>query len=842
MKPIHLRIQNYYSQTGIRAPIYFMWEYEKEENYQTAYEIIISKDPDFDKIVYSSNKVLSSEQNNIKVSIELEALTGYYYKVKVWDKDGRSTKSKVEKFITGVHSWCAQWISNKTSKPFYLRKKFVLKETPQDAVMAVCGLGQFEVEINGKTIKDDPLKGSWTDFNKRVEYYTYDISDLLQIGENEVFAEAANGWYIGDTSDKRHFYTIDKGYKAYGKYLPFICEINIDGIKIMSDSSWEVLKSATTLANVYGSEDFDGEYYSKINCMNWDKACILKNTDQPQGKLVPVKHPYVTTKKAYDVVGVTNSKENTYIFDFGQNMSGQFEIKVKGRRGDVIRVIPVEKLDESGNIEKTTQTWSEYTLSGNEDLFKPRFSYVGARWIQVENCTVHKDDKKLPIILSTKGNFITSSAKDVGFFKCSDERYNKIYNLILKAIESNLHHCHTDCPTIEKLGWLEPDHLMGKAVMYNKDVDTLWSKIANDMRDAQYTEEEFDIDHGSFPHEYKEGLVPSIAPRYAKFITDWNHSGSFWDSIPWGSSIILAAWEQYLFYGNKSILYENYQAAKKYIEYLTQQYNDYNRLYHKNGIEKFICSGLGDWGITQNGGNSRENIETAFYYHDINIFSRIAKIVGEDVDNKYFSGLSEDIRRQYNNALLKKNQDTGLWCYFAYDTEGFKVTQANQALPLCFGIVPEDKKNEVQQSLIKACECGHFISGEIGLPYIFRALSEMKRNDIIHKMITNEEHPSYLRFIQKGETTLPEFWRDDARSRNHDMMGHIMEWFFTEVAGIKSDDGFKTIYVNDGIMPWIDWVECEYHSIRGRVYIKKKKGEKTVLEIPANSNYIFARQ
>ena len=146
-------------------------------------------------------------------------------------------------------------------------------------------------------------------------------------------------------------------------------------------------------------------------------------------------------------------------------------------------------------------------MSGGEDVFEQKFSVNGARWYKIEGATFEQ-------ILEFKSFFTTSSAEDTGKFHCSDENYNKIYHLILKAIESNLNHLHTDCPTIEKLGWLEPDHLMAKAVMYNKNVDTLWSKIAMDMRDLQYQESEMDFYTGNFRHEYKSGLVPSIAPRY----------------------------------------------------------------------------------------------------------------------------------------------------------------------------------------------------------------------------------------------------------------------------------------------------------------------------------------
>lgn len=512
------------------------------------------------------------------------------------------------------------------------------------------------------------------------------------------------------------------------------------------------------------------------------------------------------------------------IFDFGQNMSSQFYLKINGRRGQKIRIIPAEKLSENGDICQTVDTYAILTLSGKEDIFEQKFSVNGARWYKIEGAEYEQ-------IIEFKSYFTTSSAEDCGYFKCSDERLNKIYYIILKAIESNLNHSHTDCPTIEKLGWLEPNHLMARAVMYNKDVNMLWSKIAMDMRDAQYGENESDLDDGAFPHEYKDGLVPSIAPRYAKFITDWNE-GSFWDIIPWGSSIILAAYEQYLFYGNKKVLADNYESAKRYIGYLTNQYNDYNRLYNKNGRERFICAGLGDWGIEQNKGRGRENIETAFYYHDLMTMAEISKILKKG-DEKEFTEQAERVKKLYNESLLIIDNDA-----YYMDCQSGKATQTNQAIPLCLGLVPSEYAGKVQNTLVSLCEGHHLECGEIGLVYILRSLSAADRNDIICDIILKETHPSYLRFVETGETTLPEFWRDDARSRNHDMMGHIMEWFFTEAAGIKSEDGFKTVSIKPNCTDFIDSFECVFNSIRGKISIKYEKGN---LDVSLPMNTAFSR-
>ena len=808
MKPIKCRIQNYYTQTGVGDVFYIMWKYETGSLAQAAYKIDLYKD---DSLLFSTGKVMSCKQNNIELSYDFEEQTRYYFIVSVWDDHGAEYISDPSYFITGVHDWQGEWIGNGSKKPFVARIRFQAAKD-EKAVLSVCVPGQFEVRINGQKISPYAYEGSQTDFNKHIHYSTYDVTEAIRDGENEILIEVANGWYIGDDDGgARYFYTMNNGYEPFGECLCVIAQLKIRGGFILTGTDWETSRSRTVLADIYGSEDIDNTIRYE-----WREAKIVS---APKGELVPLDYPPAMHKYCYEPKDVDVER---MIFDFGQNMSSQFYLRMKGKRGQLIRLIPAEKLSADGDIERTTDTCSLLTLSGYEDTFEQKFSVCGARWYKIEGAEYKQ-------VIEFKSYYTTSSADDCGHFRCSHESINKIYTLIIKAIESNINHSHTDCPTIEKLGWLEPNHLMARAVMYNKEVDTLWSKIAMDMRDAQYGENEYDTDKSKFRHEYKAGLIPSIAPRYAKFIRD-SGEGSFWDIIPWGSSIILAAYEQYLFYGNKRVLADNYDCAKKYIEYLTNQYTDYNRLYGKDGEERFICAGLGDWGIEQNKGASRENIETAFYYHDLMTMAEISKILGR-ADEADFTTQAEQVKNRYNRSLL-----TGVGYR---DCHTGRITQANQAIPLCFDIVPGQCRQTVQDALINICEGHHFECGEIGLVYIIRALSDAGRNDIIYDMILKDTHPSYLRFIENGETTLPEFWRDDARSRNHDMMGHIMEWFFTDIAGITSVDGFRTVRIEPKCMDFIDEFECVYDSIRGKIKISLKKGTLDV-SVPCNTKMIFA--
>ena len=524
MKPISQKIQNYHTQTGVGNELMFMWKYGEGMHKQTAYRIKLYHNG---SMLYSTGKVISDEQNNIILDFDLAEQTEYEYTITVWDENDNEETSDRAKFITGVRSWQGKWIGNGTKKPFIARKLFNLKRSDEEltelksgagnakdacnndidnskAVLSVCVPGQFEVRINGEKISPYTYEGSQTDFNKHVHYSTYDVSDFIQQEENEITIEVANGWYIGDDDNgKRYFYTIDKGYEAFGEELALLAQLKVGDEYIVTDTNWEVSASQTVLADIYGSEDID-----KTVEFMWSYASIINS---PKGELIPYNYPPVIRKYTYEPKSIDKERK---IFDFGQNMSSQFYLKIKGEKGQKVKLIPAEKLSEDGDIEQTVDTYSILTLSGREDIFEQRFSVNGARWYKIEGA-------ELSQIIEFKSHFATSSAEDCGYFKCSDDGLNKLYGIILKAIESNINHSHTDCPTIEKLGWLEPNHLMGPSVMYNKNVDNLWSKIAMDMGDSQYEDNEFDIDTGAFPHEYKAGLIPSIAPRYARFTIDW---------------------------------------------------------------------------------------------------------------------------------------------------------------------------------------------------------------------------------------------------------------------------------------------------------------------------------
>lgn len=838
MKAIDIKLQNCALDIGIEKDPVFCWKYADCDagQRQKAFRLLLLQDG---KMVYDSGKILTSEQNGWKVPVRLKTHREYETYIESENEEGQWHRSEKFSFVSGVEEKdkeLMKWISNGTSEPFYAEKEILLNEIPRQAYISCAAAGQYEVTVNGKYPDDSVLNGSWTDFNKRIHYRTFEISNLLKLGNNKISMETGNGWYHAVKDGERHFYTMGKGYEPFGNVLAVAALITLcfSGERRMicgTDHSWKVRKSETLYTNIYGSEDYDARLEEKSQKT---QTYELTEGDRPKGRLEASCYPPVKVKDIYVGKKIKTYEDGSVLYDVGQNMSGLFEIKIKGDRGSKIRIIPVEKLDAKGNPWKTVETWCRYTLKGGVlENWKPKFTYGAGRYVYI----ILEKGSRFPEIQEVNGYFVTSSAEDTGKFSCSDFRYMQIHNLVKKAVESNLNHVHTDCPTIERLGWQEPNHLMAPSIFYIKDVSCLWEKIGQDQRDSQYGEGEQDIDTGTFPHMYGAGLLPSIAPRYARFLNDGGE-GSFWDIIPWGSSILLAAYEEYRFTGDKRLLMENYETAKKYVEYLYDKYLNYSKLYGKDGKTKFLCHGLGDWGIEQNRGESRENIETAYFYRDLKILALTANWIGKYEEEQRYSKIAESVLSAYNKELLKWNPHTGEWAYDSYDKTGLTPTQATQAIPLQFGMVPQEKKESVIRSFLLTCKEKRLRTGEIGLPYILRTLGECGGQDIVQEMLFQPYHPSYYRFVLQGETTLPEFWRDDSRSRNHDMMGAVLEWMYRYMAGISSEDGYRHISIKPKLPTGIEWVSCCYRSIVGKIKVFiLKQGEHMEIrvKIPVNT-------
>ena len=517
------------------------------------------------------------------------------------------------------------------------------------------------------------------------------------------------------------------------------------------------------------------------------------------------------------------------VYDFGQNMSGILEFTVAGKKGDTVRIYPAEKLTPEGDADQVAKGWTTVDScitaalgADGSQSFRMKFTYFAGRYAAVETDGEAK-------LISLKADAISSAWKRSGSFTCDDERFNKIYDMIEKTVEANLLSVHTDCPTIERFAWQEPNHLMAPSIFYMKDGKALWEKFLTDLRLSQHTAEDYFFDFEGKHFYPGAGLVPSQAPCYIHNVLPVPGMGSFYDIIPWGSTIILGTYWHYLFYGDLSIVEDNYDAGLRYLEHLKTKLNP----------DGFLNHGLGDWGNPENA-LARENIETAFLYADAATLEKFALWLGRDADAEALLAFAEQVKDNYNSKLLVYDEKNNRWCYRVFDhPEELFTTQAAEALPLYWGMVPVEREADVVEAFrASLVEKGAFVSGEVGLPYIIQTARKYGMNELICRFITRETHPSYYAFVLDGETTLGEYWENNPRSHCHDMMGHIIEWYYNGLAGIQPlEPGFRRVRIDPYLPEGMDRFDCSYHTPLGTIRVSARRGsDKTArfeVETPA---------
>jgi hypothetical protein len=404
-----------------------------------------------------------------------------------------------------------------------------------------------------------------------------------------------------------------------------------------------------------------------------------------------------------------------------------------------------------------------------------------------------------------------NSSPEAGTFKCSNQLFNSIYELIKWSVKSNLASVVTDCPHREKLGWLEQTHLMGNSIKFIYDIHNLYDKVIDDMMEAQ-------LDYG---------LVPDIAPEYVPF------AEGFRDSPEWGSACIILPWDMYEWYGDIKAVKKAYPMMKKYLNYLRQMASD-----------NILSHGLGDWydlgpafpGEAQL--TPKSVTATSIYYYDSKLLSEMAGLIGEKEDALVFRNLSEEIRKAFNLKFFNpvtKVYSTG--------------SQTSYSMPLFYGMVDDSCKKAVVGNLVKSINKNHnaLTAGDIGYRYLLRILEQEGESQLIFEMNSKTDVPGYGYQLSKGATSLTESWAAlKYVSNNHLMLGHLMEWFYSGVGGIRQtrdSKSYENIFISPGIAGDLTWAETRYNTIHGEILSSWKIEENNFIlkiKIPVGSGATVA--
>jgi alpha-L-rhamnosidase len=804
------------------ATPHFNWQLQSTQKnvLQTAYKILVSDDSLQLKksvgAIWNSNKIQSAASIQINYTGKpLQTAKKYFWKVQVWDNKGNVAESAVAYWQMGLLNktdWSnAKWIGfdepvdslkifphvHQNGKKGWgkrlnvvpmIRKEFTVTKKIKAAAAFICGLGHFELFINGNKIGDHFLDPGWTNYDKQAQYISFDVTNNLQEGNNAFGVMLGNGFYYIPGQRYR------KMTGAYG-HPKLILKTQIeytDGTteNIISDESWQTAPSPIIYSSIFGGEDYDankeqpGWNKPGFNATAWRNVIITNGSPQLQSQLQqPVKiMQRFTAKTKMELM------KNVWVYDLGQNFSGIPAIKVNGNKYDTVRIFCGELLNADGSInQKATGSpaYFNYILKGEtEENWQPQFTYTGFRYMQV-HCIAKDSLQMPPVVKNIEGLHISNDMPAVGEFTCSNELFNKTNILIDWAVKSNTVSLFTDCPHREKLGWLEQTHLMGTSIQYNYDIATLNRKVVNDMMQSQYS----------------NGKIPEIAPEFTVFTPPFD------ESPEWGSASIILPWYNYKWYGDKQTLMEAYPMMQRYIDYLLTKDSVY-----------ILKHGLGDWfdiGPKKSGFAQMTKMgitATAMLYYDATILTDISKLLNKPTDIKKYTLLAANIKKAFNATFFNKQT-------MQYDS----ASQTANAMALYMGLVQPQNKTAVIHALINDIKKRNnaLTGGDIGYRYVLQALQNAGRSDVIFDMNSRDDVPGYGYQLKHGATALTESWQAyESVSNNHLMLGHLQEWFYAGLAGIQQTNNsvaYKSIEIRAQPVGDVTAAKATFNSPYGQI-------------------------
>ncbi|SDK18703.1 alpha-L-rhamnosidase [Pedobacter sp. ok626] len=767
--------------------------------------------------LWDSGRVNSDQTNNVLFSGKaLQPRTKYYWRVLVWDMNNQqSVPSKISSWEMGLlelQAWKGVWINDGNDiayKPApYFRKVFNSSGAIKRARAYICGLGYYEMSLNGKKIGNHLLDPGYTQYNKTAYYVTYDVTKKLKQAENVMGVVLGNGWF---NEQSKAVWGFDK--VSWRERPKFILNLYIeyeDGRStiISSDKTWKTHAGPIIFNNIYS-----GEYYdARLELLGWNTIAYQETNWRNatavrphSGKLKAQLMPPITIQKEIIAQKVRKLNDSTYLFDFGQNLAGLSRLVIKGEAGTVVSLKHGEKLSATGYLDnyeigrhyrfedpsETAQT-DIYILKGRgQEIFTQRFTYHGYRYVEV---TVDR-----PMALN-KCNLtalsIHTNVTKTGNFLCSNPLLNKIYEAGIRSYVTNLHGIPTDCPQREKNGWTGDGHIAAELGLYNFDGILLYEKWLNDFADAQRP----------------NGELPSIVPT-----SGWGYSMG---GPAWESAQILIPWYVYNHYGDDSLIKKHYENCKSYLNYLSSRSN-----------RSLLSFGLGDW-VAYKTKTPIQLTSSCYYYIDSYLVAQFARIVGNKADEKYYSELADRIKTAINKQF--------------FDPVNFTYANGSQtalSIALYHNIVPETFISGVAETLVKsiAANNNHLDVGLLGSKYLLNALSENGHGETAYHIASQKTKPSWGYWMVNGETTFQESWGLDTLSRNHVMFGEVVAWFFKSVAGINVDPGnpgFRNIIIRPHFPEDLSYSNSSVQTVNGTVVSNWRKSRGRIkfrLIIPANT-------
>ena len=727
--------------------------------------------------VWQSGEQLSDRNFAVEYKGQpLKSRTKYQWNVTVALVDGAQFQAEGF-FETGIFhddEWHGQWLqapNAECGRSPQFRKEFYLEQLPERSRIYICGLGYYELYLNGRKVGDRVLEPGWTDYNKRVLYSVYDVSEYLVPGANCIGVCLGDGWYSALHEGFMHLMGSYPSWNSTPKFICELCAWNGDEMEVPvlteqnAENPWMCCDSPIVSNSVYDGEVYD----ARLEKAGWNTAAYEADDGwkpaeiaaTPQGKMVAQIMPPIRQKKTYRPAYITLDKDNSVIVDFGQNLAGWVRIQVRGQAGQKITMRFGEMLDHSGSVcqdnLRDAKASDCYILKGGDmETYTPRFTYHGFRYMQI-----YMDPGVL--VYEVTASAVHTDVEQTGHFCCSNDLLNRIQKAILVTETNNLHSVPTDCPQRdERLGWVNDMTVRFEETMFNFDVALLFEKWLDDISDAQ---------------DPVTGSIPDTAPYFY---------GSY-EAMHVSSVYVLLPWYMHLFYGDDQPLKKHYKGMCRYVQH---------KLDIRDAQGMIPDTFFGEWaapmtesvmGFAYNALPSRippQLVTTGYLYYDCVMMRKVAELLGEQEDAKKFAEEAEILAEAINKKFF--NAEKG---YYEPNVQGSNL------FPLYLGIVPDGHKQGVLNNLCENLKQSdyHGTTGNQLTKHLYEVLRRENLHEEAFKIATNETYPSIGYMLANGATTIWERWEhltgNNMNSHDHPMLGAFTVWFYKALAGIQDEEG-----------------------------------------------------
>ncbi len=794
------------------------WKIRSEVNgtRQTAYQILVASDSsklDEKKAdLWNSGRISSASSIFVPYQgKELQSGSAAYWKVRMWDENDKVTSwSKTSWFTVGLldyQDWHAEYIglpeNNDTTGSPMLRAKFTLARPGKKILLYVNSLGYHEIYMNGMKVGNDVLSPAVSQFSKRSQVITYDVTSMVRPGENDLVIWLGRGWYSMGLPGVIH-----KGPLVRAQ----LEELDSgDRITVLSTSSatWKGRMSEYSLMGSWRPLEFGGELVDGNRIItDWSTEGLDHLSWSPVTQVIVPEHmataQMVEPNRIRETIladTVISISDSIFLADMGKNLTGWIRVNFPVlRKGQKITLAYCDHLDKKGGFVDNNQE-DMYIASGNgQESFINKFNYHGFRYVRISGL-----DKK-PGNEAITAYLIHTDYKLSSGFSCSDEELNRIHDMVFYTLRClSLGGYLVDCPQLERLGYGGDGNASTATAQMMFDLAPLYANWLQAWGDCIRGD-------GGMPH-----TAPNPYPA---------GGGPYWCGF-----IISATWKTYLSYGDTLVLKKYYPVMQQWLKYVEK--------HSSSGILKrwpdtdYRTWYLGDWaspdGIDEKSENSINLINNSFICMCYDYMQKIAGVLGKDSDIRYYAKKSEDLKKTVHQLFYNPSK--------AIYAEGYQI---DLSFPLLAGIVPDSLVNKVKESLsfeIEKNRNGHVACGLVGIPVFTEWAIENQAVQLVYNMLKKKDYPGYLYMLENGATTTWENW-SNPRSYIHNCFNGIGAWFYQAIGGIRMDKTFpayQQVIIQPQIPEGITWANTTKETPYGPLVVNWKSGGKEFnmhIEIP----------